>query len=86
VVAEGVERAEQRDALYAAGCGLIQGYLFSKPVSADELSRMLTSGGHLGPAATDLASRGRFAVLRLATATPSSADPTVAGEPVEETA
>jgi EAL domain-containing protein (putative c-di-GMP-specific phosphodiesterase class I) len=31
VVAEGVETAAERDAVTAAGCELIQGYLFAKP-------------------------------------------------------
>jgi EAL domain-containing protein (putative c-di-GMP-specific phosphodiesterase class I) len=37
VVGEGVETAAQRDALLLAGGGLGQGYLFSVPVSADEI-------------------------------------------------
>jgi EAL domain-containing protein (putative c-di-GMP-specific phosphodiesterase class I) len=31
VVAEGIETAEERDAIVAAGCDLMQGYLFAKP-------------------------------------------------------
>jgi diguanylate cyclase (GGDEF)-like protein/PAS domain S-box-containing protein len=37
VTAEGVETAEQRDALLAMGCRRAQGYLFGRPVPADEL-------------------------------------------------
>ena len=37
VVAEGVEHAEQRDLLVEMGCGFAQGYLFSRPVSAEVL-------------------------------------------------
>jgi EAL domain-containing protein (putative c-di-GMP-specific phosphodiesterase class I) len=37
VVAEGVETAAQRDALLRAGGRLAQGYLFSGPVTADEI-------------------------------------------------
>jgi diguanylate cyclase (GGDEF)-like protein/PAS domain S-box-containing protein len=36
-VAEGVERAEQRDALTALGCAYAQGYLFARPLSADDV-------------------------------------------------
>gem|GEM_PF-6139944 len=43
LVVEGVERAEQRDYLVDKGCSLLQGYLFGRPVSADEITRMLKS-------------------------------------------
>jgi diguanylate cyclase (GGDEF)-like protein len=36
VVAEGVETASQREALLAMGCDAMQGYLFSRPLPADE--------------------------------------------------
>lgn len=36
VVAEGIETPEQRDALLGLGCGHGQGYLFSRPVPADQ--------------------------------------------------
>jgi predicted signal transduction protein with EAL and GGDEF domain len=35
-IAEGVERAEQRDALTELGCTHIQGYLYSPPIPGDE--------------------------------------------------
>jgi EAL domain-containing protein (putative c-di-GMP-specific phosphodiesterase class I) len=37
VVAEGVETVAQRDWLRAQGCALQQGFLFSRPLPADEL-------------------------------------------------
>jgi diguanylate cyclase (GGDEF)-like protein/PAS domain S-box-containing protein len=36
LVAEGVENAEQADALRALGCEVMQGYLFARPAPADE--------------------------------------------------
>jgi len=44
VIAEGIETQEQCDLLIAAGCDYGQGYLFSKPVSADEFKKLLVTG------------------------------------------
>lgn len=43
VVAEGVETEEQRALLTAAGCGYAQGFLFSQPVSADEIGAIFAA-------------------------------------------
>jgi diguanylate cyclase (GGDEF)-like protein len=43
VIAVGVERAEQVEALNAIGCGLAQGYFFGKPQPLDTLRRGLAS-------------------------------------------
>jgi len=49
VVAEGIERAGQRDELWSMGCRLAQGYLYSKPVEPDQLFALLSSSAQLGP-------------------------------------
>jgi diguanylate cyclase (GGDEF)-like protein len=49
VVAEGVEREDQAEMLRRIGCGLAQGYLFSRPVDAHEIDAVL--GGE--PASTE---------------------------------
>jgi EAL domain-containing protein (putative c-di-GMP-specific phosphodiesterase class I) len=41
VTAEGVETPEQHRFLQALGCHQLQGYLFSKPVTAAEIDRMV---------------------------------------------
>ncbi|OIQ82725.1 cyclic di-GMP phosphodiesterase Gmr [mine drainage metagenome] len=41
VIAEGVETEQQRDLLLAAGCDYGQGYLFSRPVPADQFEALL---------------------------------------------
>jgi predicted signal transduction protein with EAL and GGDEF domain len=49
-VAEGVETVEQRNILLACSCPLMQGYLFAKPMAADELAALLArTGGVLVP-------------------------------------
>ncbi len=44
VIAEGVETVEQLDYLRKMECNEMQGYLFSRPVPADEMTRLLQSG------------------------------------------
>ena len=46
IIAEGVEKTEQLTILKNLGCEKAQGYLFSKPVSADTISKLLVSRQH----------------------------------------
>ena len=41
VIAEGVENLRQMEVLHRLGCGVMQGFLFSRPVPPDELERWL---------------------------------------------
>ena len=43
IIAEGVETQAQFDMLKELGCEMAQGYLLSKPVSADEIAKLLSS-------------------------------------------
>ncbi len=49
VVAEGIETEAQRRRLIELGCGLGQGYLFSRPVPAAEAGRLLRPGRPMRP-------------------------------------
>jgi two-component system CheB/CheR fusion protein len=44
MLAEGIERREQLEALRKYGCDLGQGHLFSPPVSPDKALALLESG------------------------------------------
>ena len=45
VIAEGVEEKEQYEKLKSAGCDMVQGYYFSKPVPEEEFIRLAGKGG-----------------------------------------
>jgi len=47
VIAEGVETLTQLQFLRSSGCDQIQGYYFSRPVTADDYARMLVDGKQL---------------------------------------
>lgn len=49
IVAEGVETELQQDYLARQGCDLIQGFLYSRPLTADALTDILQAGGQLKP-------------------------------------
>jgi EAL domain-containing protein (putative c-di-GMP-specific phosphodiesterase class I) len=48
IVAEGVERVEQRDYLREAGCDAIQGYLLSRPMPASDVVEWLRTHDAIG--------------------------------------
>jgi EAL domain-containing protein (putative c-di-GMP-specific phosphodiesterase class I) len=43
IIAEGVETQKQKDFMIENGCDLMQGYFFSKPIPADEISLLLNT-------------------------------------------
>jgi diguanylate cyclase (GGDEF)-like protein/PAS domain S-box-containing protein len=45
IVAEGIERPEQLELLRAMGCGLGQGYLVARPMTAADIESMAAAGG-----------------------------------------
>jgi EAL domain-containing protein (putative c-di-GMP-specific phosphodiesterase class I) len=50
-LAEGVERPEELAFLVSCGCPAFQGFLFSRPLAADDFGALLRSGAALTPAA-----------------------------------
>jgi diguanylate cyclase (GGDEF)-like protein/PAS domain S-box-containing protein len=61
VVAEGIETRSQLEFLHSEGCSVVQGYYFSKPVSAEEIGRLLLHGGERITPASSLGSGAREA-------------------------
>lgn len=49
-IAEGVETTEQLALLREFGCDYAQGFLFSKPKPAEEITQVLSNGGYIDPA------------------------------------
>jgi EAL domain-containing protein (putative c-di-GMP-specific phosphodiesterase class I) len=49
IVAEGIETLDQARLLRDAGCHLGQGFLWSRPLEADEITALLRQGGQLQP-------------------------------------
>ncbi|MFT3996961.1 MAG: EAL domain-containing protein [Asticcacaulis sp.] len=58
ILAEGVETKAQSQILRQAGCPIIQGYLFSKPVAREEIDLMMESQQATAPQVTHI-NRGR---------------------------
>ena len=82
VTAEGVETREQLDYLRRFGCDQFQGYLASRPVSAERFSRMLRDDEHLVAALAPMNFAESSADLRvLGEALGKSIAPTESDEP-----
>jgi diguanylate cyclase (GGDEF)-like protein len=79
VVAEGVERPEQRQVLWEMGCRAGQGHLFGAAMPADQLLAIATAGfgGVLGRICAPM--RGAANVIELPRARRAGADETVTG-------
>jgi EAL domain-containing protein (putative c-di-GMP-specific phosphodiesterase class I) len=78
VIGEGVEKGEQLDFLLAEGCDLVQGFHFSRPMSADQCGRFLraTSMGIAGQGQLSAASDDQLSGSRSSLAAiPSSPGP-----------
>jgi EAL domain-containing protein (putative c-di-GMP-specific phosphodiesterase class I) len=54
VTGEGIETREQKDALRDLGCEFGQGYLFSRPLPAEEMTRFLAFAQPGAAAAHDM--------------------------------
>jgi len=61
VIAEGVETEQQRDCLRQRGCRLMQGYLFSRPVPADQFRLLLQKQAGSEPPGGEATSARRVA-------------------------
>jgi EAL domain-containing protein (putative c-di-GMP-specific phosphodiesterase class I) len=56
-VAEGIETPEQAEVLRELGCDIGQGFLFAKPLPAEEMDELARAGL---PALTSSAAAGKF--------------------------
>jgi len=84
VTGEGIESAEQLERLRELGCQLGQGYLFSRPADAPELTRRLAAlNGLAGPDVPPRRARKRGAGVTKARDAMHDPGRDVAGEPSE---
>jgi predicted signal transduction protein with EAL and GGDEF domain len=84
IVAEGIEQPEQLELLREMGCGLGQGYLIARPMTAVEVAararnEMVPSGAHRDPAPAGAA--GLAGGSGSAGASGSAGDPCMPGGP-----
>jgi diguanylate cyclase (GGDEF)-like protein len=66
VVAEGIETAAQLDKLRQLGCGMGQGYLFSRPVDRESIEAFLESGANIFTDQADLQTHSVGATIEVA--------------------
>jgi len=57
VVAEGAEHSEQVDILRKLGCDLLQGYIFSRPLSYDAATKLIQANAKQIPGPNSLDSQ-----------------------------
>ena len=80
VVAEGVENLRQMEVLHRLGCGVMQGFLFSKPRPADEIQSWLEStvlprnASWIGLATDEMSSDSSRGMASRPARTPNNAD------------
>lgn len=64
VVAEGIETEEQRETLLEMGCDFGQGYLFAKPMNAEQTSAYLRNGSEIQYQATTIADVPEYSTIQ----------------------
>ena len=69
-LAEGVELKEQREFLKAAGCEVLQGYFYSKPMPKEDLIKLVEEGALVLEEAGDRDYWGQIGQLNLLSASP----------------
>ncbi|MGI5404065.1 aminotransferase class I/II-fold pyridoxal phosphate-dependent enzyme [Streptomyces sp. CA-135486] len=85
VIAEGIEEVEQRDRLAAMGCRFGQGYLFARPMTADQGEQLLRSAQeHRAPSLVNSATKQSPARRRRSTAGAGPHSSSAGGGTVEE--
>lgn len=77
VIVEGVETIEQLELIKKYNCGTVQGYLFSKPVPAEEFAALLQKEKIVPITATNLSKNDQRAPSRLVLNNPLSASITL---------
>jgi diguanylate cyclase (GGDEF)-like protein/PAS domain S-box-containing protein len=83
IVAEGIERPEQLELLRAMGCGLGQGFLVARPMTAQRIESLAAMDGH-GPASLRPAAPS-FPTPDDALSAPPDANPAPASSPTAST-